>query len=43
MRTGAERETGWDGYEGHLTETCEPDAPQLVTNVATMTGTHGTG
>ncbi|MEV0698227.1 IS1182 family transposase [Saccharopolyspora sp. NPDC050389] len=34
-RTGAKRETAWDGYKVHLTETCEPDAPHLITHVVT--------
>ncbi len=25
----------WDGYKVHLTETCEPDSPNLITHVAT--------
>ncbi|BFO14600.1 hypothetical protein SHKM778_09880 [Streptomyces sp. KM77-8] len=29
----------WDGYKVHLTETCEPDAPHLITNVATTVAT----
>lgn len=29
------RGSGWCGYKVHLTETCEPDAPHLITNVAT--------
>jgi transposase len=27
--------TGWVGYKVHLSETCEDDAPHLITNVAT--------
>ena len=34
-RAGTKRRTHWDGYKVHLTETCEPDAPHLITNVAT--------
>lgn len=26
----------WDGYKVHFTETCEPDGPNLITNVTTM-------
>ncbi|MFC5724937.1 transposase [Streptomyces gamaensis] len=26
---------GWSGYKVHLTETCEPDAPHLITHVHT--------
>jgi transposase len=29
------RTTSWIGYKAHLTETCEPDAPHLVTHVET--------
>ncbi|WP_330254551.1 IS1182 family transposase [Nocardia sp. NBC_00565] len=34
-RTGTKRDTSWNGYKVHLTETCEPDAPHLITQVAT--------
>jgi transposase len=34
-RSGAKRDINWDGYKAHLTETCEPDAPHLITNVET--------
>ncbi|MEU8894207.1 IS1182 family transposase [Streptomyces sp. NPDC048442] len=34
-RTGAKRDRAWDGYKVHLSETCEPDAPHLITNVTT--------
>ena len=27
--------TSWVGYKVHLTETCEDDTPNLITNVAT--------
>ncbi|MGW0857356.1 IS1182 family transposase [Streptomyces sp. NPDC002690] len=29
----------WDGYKVHLTETCEPDSPNLITCVATTDST----
>jgi transposase len=29
------RETQWTGYRVHLTEACDPDAPHLITDVAT--------
>lgn len=32
-------DTVWDGYKVHLTETCEPDTPNLITNVATTVAT----
>jgi transposase len=34
-RQGKKRETKWLGYKVHLTETCDPDAPKLITNVET--------
>jgi transposase len=34
-RTGTKRDTSWNGYKVHLTETCEPDAPHLITHVVT--------
>ncbi|MHB6904768.1 IS1182 family transposase [Streptomyces sp. DB-54] len=34
-RTGAKRDLGWSGYKVHLSETCEPDAPHLITHVHT--------
>lgn len=33
------RDILWDGCKVHLTETCEPDAPNLITNVATTVAT----
>ena len=30
--------TSWVGYQVHLTETCEDDTPNLITNVATTSG-----
>lgn len=38
-RYGVKRGTGWVGYKAHLTETCEPDAPHLITHVATTDAT----
>ncbi|MFB7957502.1 IS1182 family transposase [Streptomyces sp. NPDC056045] len=34
-RTGSKRDLGWSGYKVHLSETCEPDAPHLITHVRT--------
>jgi transposase len=34
-RQGKKRETKWLGYKVHLTETCDPDTPKLITNVET--------
>jgi hypothetical protein len=31
---GRKTTTGWVGYQVHLTETCEDDAPNLITHVA---------
>ncbi|MEV3928144.1 IS1182 family transposase [Streptomyces sp. NPDC049944] len=38
-RVGVKRDTMWDGYKVHLTETCEPGVPNLITNVATTVAT----
>ena len=38
-RGSKKRDTLWDGYKVHLTETCEPDSPNLITNVATTVST----
>jgi transposase len=38
-RFGCKRDVTWVGYKVHLTETCEPDAPQLVTHVETTPAT----
>jgi transposase len=29
------RSTSWHGYKVHLTETCDPELPRLITHVAT--------
>jgi transposase len=34
-RTGKKRETQWQGYKVHVTETCEQQGVQLITHVAT--------
>ncbi|MDP9847794.1 IS1182 family transposase [Streptosporangium lutulentum] len=34
-RSGTKRDSHWDGYKVHLTETCDTDAPHLITNVIT--------
>ncbi|ACU38873.1 transposase IS4 family protein [Actinosynnema mirum DSM 43827] len=34
-RTGAKRDLAWSGYKVHLGETCEPDAPHLITHIHT--------
>ncbi|KOV71702.1 transposase [Streptomyces sp. NRRL WC-3618] len=38
-RGSVKRGTFWDGYKVHLTETCEPDSPNLITHVATTDST----
>ncbi|WP_425275682.1 transposase [Streptomyces albovinaceus] len=38
-RGSVKRGIFWDGYEVHLTETCEPDSPNLITYVATTAST----
>jgi transposase len=34
-RYGSKRSTSWTGYKVHVSETCEPDAPHLITNIET--------
>ncbi|MFI6051452.1 IS1182 family transposase [Streptomyces violascens] len=38
-RYSVKRGAGWDGYKVHFTETCEDDAPHLITNVLTTDAT----
>ena len=38
-RYGVKRGAGWTGCKVHLTETCEPDMPHLITNVETTSAT----
>lgn len=38
-RGSVKRDTMWDGYKVHLTETCEADTVHLVTNVTTTVAT----
>ncbi|WP_437001757.1 IS1182 family transposase [Streptomyces sp. enrichment culture] len=38
-RGSVKRDTFWDGYKVHLTETCGADTPDLITNVATTDAT----
>ncbi|MGH3749671.1 MAG: IS1182 family transposase, partial [Micromonosporaceae bacterium] len=38
-RFTVKRATGWVGYKAHLTETCDPDSPHVVTHVATVPAT----
>lgn len=35
LKRAGQRETVWHGYKAHLTETCEPDGPHLITQVTT--------
>lgn len=38
-RYGLKRGSGWTGYKVHLSETCDPDLPHLITNVITTDAT----
>jgi transposase len=38
-RYGVKRGSGWCGYKVHLSETCEPDSPHMITHVATTDAT----
>jgi transposase len=38
-RWSTKRDTSWVGYRVHLTETCDDDAPHLITHVATTQAT----
>jgi transposase len=38
-RNRTKRETNWSGYAVHLTETCNPGGPNLITNVETTPAT----
>ena len=38
-RYSIKRETVWTGYKVHLTETCDEEAPHLITHVQTTPGT----
>jgi transposase len=38
-RFSSKRDTYWHGYKVHLTETCEPDRPNLITHVETTPAT----
>ena len=38
-RYGVKRGAGWTGYKAHLTETCEPGMPRVITNVETTDAT----
>jgi len=42
-RTRTKRETRWTGYAVHLTETCEPDQPRLITHCETTPATTADG
>lgn len=39
-RYGNKRSTTWTGYKVHVTETCDRDAPHLITRVATTPAHH---
>jgi transposase len=38
-RYSTKREISWVGYKVHLTETCDPEAPHVITNVETTLAT----
>jgi transposase len=38
-RYGTKRSTSWVGYKAHLTETCDPETPHLITHVETTAST----
>ncbi|MEZ4677654.1 MAG: hypothetical protein R2932_25910 [Caldilineaceae bacterium] len=38
-RYSQKRTTEWDGYKVHLTETCDPALPRLITQVTTTPAT----
>jgi transposase len=38
-RYGTKRTTSWVGYKVHVSETCDPDAPHLITHVETTSAT----
>ncbi len=38
-RYGTKRDTTWIGYKVHITETCDPDIPNLITDVTTTSAT----
>jgi transposase len=38
-RYSTKRDTHWTGYKVHLTETCDPDTPHLITHVETTPAT----
>ncbi len=38
-RNGTKRDTNWTGYNVHLTETCDDETPNLITNVETTPAT----
>ncbi len=38
-RYGKKRDISWTGYRAHLTETCDPETPHVITNVETTLAT----
>ncbi len=42
-RYKTKRDTNWIGYKAHITETCDDDAPNLITQVATTPATTADG
>jgi transposase len=43
VRFNQKRETTWVGYKVHVTETCDEDAPRLITHVETTLATTAEG
>jgi transposase len=39
-RYGKKRDIAWVGYKAHLTETCDPEIPHVITNVETTLASH---
>jgi transposase len=40
-RFSVKRDITWTGYKAHVTETCDPDSPHLIVNIATTLATTG--
>lgn len=38
-RYGQKRETAWTGYQVHVTDTCDDETPNLITDVTTTPAT----
>jgi transposase len=40
-RFSVKRDITWTGYQAHVTETCDPDRPNLIVNIETTPATTG--